>query len=244
MADDYKIADIKFNIERANEIVRLAENRRYRFLEINLALATAFSFLLVYILDNFNDAGKLSMIICIAIYFLLTLENIIYNLKENRTKGIIKTLCSNRGWKHRRFLKKMNKVNDDTFKIDYKNQLINLHKYQKNYNKIGKDTRIMTLFGLCAFLATFLISIIINSFCETVILKHSDIIAIILPNIISLILIEVIIWYLILFKAKKKGEKTDFIEIEVPYGKEKEYKKVINEYVEKFKKKDLINSRK
>ena len=37
-----KIADIKFNIERANEILRLYENRRKTFLEINLALLPSF----------------------------------------------------------------------------------------------------------------------------------------------------------------------------------------------------------
>jgi len=231
-----KTADIKFNIERANEIVRLAENRRYRFLEINLALATAFSFLLVYVLDNLNVAGKLSMIICITIYFLLTLENIIYNLKENRTKGIIKTLCSNRGWKHHRFLKKMNKVDDYPFKIDYRNQLINLHKYQKNYNRIGKDTRIMTLIGLCVFLVTFLISAIINSFGETIQLEISAIIIIILLNFIAFILSELFVWYLICYKEKKKGAKTEFIEIEVPKAKRKEYKQVIEKCVEDYKK--------
>jgi len=33
--------DLRFTIERANEIVRLSENRRYKFLKISLALVTA-----------------------------------------------------------------------------------------------------------------------------------------------------------------------------------------------------------
>ena len=208
--------DLRFNIERANEIVRLSENRRYKFLEINLALVTAFSFLLIYILDNFNIAGKMSMITSMIIYFGLTSKNIVFNLQENRTKGIVKTLCSERGWKHYEFGKIMIEIENYTFETDYKIQLINLHKYQKNYNKIGRETRIITLTGLMVLLITFFISIIINSFgdcirdrleVEFIELDSYAIITIILWNIIPSLVIVVIVWYFKYFREKKKEKK-------------------------------------
>jgi len=117
--------DLRFNIERANEIVRLAENRKYKFLEINLALVAAFSFLLVYILDVFNNGGKFSMIISMIIYFIFSSANLVYNLKEKRTQGIETSICSSRDWKPNEFEEKMKNIDNYSFKDDYIKQIEN-----------------------------------------------------------------------------------------------------------------------
>ncbi len=192
--------DLRFNISRANEIVRLAEERRYKFLEINLALVTAFSFLLVYIMDIFNAGGKLSMIISFVIYFGFSSANFIYNLRENRTKGISKSICGVRGWKHHNFRKIMINIDEYSFEDDYKIQLVNLHKYQKNYNKIGITTRLLTLMGLLILLITFVISVIINTLGYSI-LNWLIILIIFLWNIIPSIIIFGI---LIIIRVKEK----------------------------------------
>ena len=223
-------------MKRANEIVRLSENRRYRFLEINLALVTAFSFLLVYIFDNFNDAGKWSMITSMIIYFILTLANIIYNLRENRTKGIRKSICEVRGWKYHRFGRKMMNIKNYNFEEDYKTQIINLHKYQQNYNKIGRNTRTITFTGLIILLITFIISITINSL-ELTNLDQCGIISIIFFNVIPSIGIIGIIFYFKWYREKKLREKVEFIEIPIPKGEKKEYKELIDNCIEDYKEK-------
>jgi len=220
--------DLRFNIERANEIVRLAENRRYKFLEINLALVTAFSFLFVYILEAFNDAGKASITFSIVIYFAYTCWNIGYNLKENRTTRIKKVLCSSREWKHQDFIKKIKEMKKNQFRRDYKIQLINLHKYQRNYNKIGRKTRIYTFVGLIHFLTNFVISILVNALSQCTQLEPFIIGVMIALYAISSIIF--IIWLIILLIAEKKRESVAILGVEVPKDEIEEFKQVIKEY--------------
>ncbi|MFX1568134.1 MAG: hypothetical protein ACFFCV_07180 [Promethearchaeota archaeon] len=244
--------DLRFTIERANEIVRLLENRRYKFLEINLALVTAFSFLLVYILDNFNIAGKLSMLTSISIYFVFTMINIGYNLKENRTLGIRKSLCSYRDWNYKDFMKFMENINENLFEDDYKDQIENLYEYQMNYNKIGKNTRLNTFTGLIILFFTFSISLIINSLINYLYnyidpfkgyelrLDCFGIFAtIFLYNGLPSLVIWGIIWWRLKWKGvKEEREETELIKVQIPKGKVKEYKPLIYMWIEEHKAKN------
>ena len=160
MVDNNKIEDLKFNIERANEIVRLYENRRRVFLEINLALITAFSIIFGFLFNVFNILGKIFISISICIYFIITLRNISYNLKENITKGINPAICS---YTRNFNITKIENFKEFPFEKDYETQLKNLHKYQENYDRIAKKTRDITFKGLKILLILLIISIIINT---------------------------------------------------------------------------------
>lgn len=152
-------ADIKFNIERANEILRLYENRRKTFLEINLALLPAFSIVLGVFFNVFNVLGKISISFSICVYFIITIINIRYNLKEHKTEGIEPAICSyTRNFNFCQY----ETFDDYPFKIDYETQIKNLHKYQKNYDKIAKKTRCYTYNGLISLLILLIFSIIID----------------------------------------------------------------------------------
>lgn len=155
-----KIADIKFNIERANEILRFYENRRKTFLEINLALLPAFNIVLGVFFNVFNVLGKISISFSICAYFILTIINIRYNLKEHKTEGIEPAICSyTRDFDFCQY----ETLDDYPFKIDYETQIKNLHKYQNNYDKIAKKTRCYTFNGLKWLLYFLIVSIIINT---------------------------------------------------------------------------------
>lgn len=143
--------DLRFNIERANEIVRLYENRQKIFLELNLALMTAYSLVLGVLFQFFNLCGKISISIAICVYFGFTLWNVKFNLKENKTLDTIETICF-KGYEG----------DYSNFEDDYKNQIKNLHKYQQNYDKIAKKSRDITRKGLYVLIIGLGLSIIIN----------------------------------------------------------------------------------
>ena len=50
----------------------------------------------------------------------------------------------------------------DIFKEDYKTQIMNIHKYQENYDNLAKKTRCITLIGALFLFILFSISIIIG----------------------------------------------------------------------------------
>lgn len=159
LKDDITL-EIKYNIERANEIVRLYENRRRIFLEINLALVTAFSLVVGFLYNEFNILGKSSLTISIVVYFVITLENIHYNLKRNQTNNIEPTICSySRGFN----IEIYSNFKKFDFKEDYEKQLKNLHKFQENYDKVATKTRSYTFNGIKWLIYLLIVSIIINT---------------------------------------------------------------------------------
>ncbi len=159
MDKEDKTADIKFNIERANEILRLYENRRKIFLEINLALLPAFSIVLGVLFNVFNVLGKIFISISICVYFIITIINIRYNLKEHKTKDVEPAICS---YTRNFNISQYDTLDDYPFKIDYEKQIKNLHKYQENYDMIAKKTRDYTYMGLISLLILLILSIIID----------------------------------------------------------------------------------
>ncbi len=146
---------LKFNIERATEILRLLENRRKKFLDINLALASAFGVVTGVLFPIFDICGKISVAIAILVYFLITIINIGYNLLNHTTSDIEPSLCFFRNYD-------WSKYNEYIFKEDYKTQIMNIHKYQENYDNLAKKTRCITLIGALFLFILFSISIIIG----------------------------------------------------------------------------------
>lgn len=153
------LEELKFNIQRANEITRLIENRRKSFLEINLALLPAFSIVLAVFSYVFNIWGLISISVSMSIYFGITIRNICINLRKNETDNIEPAICS---YTREFDTNNINNIKDFDFEDDYKKQIKNLHKYQENYDNIAKKTRSITLKGIITLLISLIISIIIN----------------------------------------------------------------------------------
>ena len=167
------IDDLKFIIERQTEIIRHAEKLTKRFLDIDLALLTAFSFLFVYALDVFNNPGKISMLISIIIFFVYSTLIFIYELSEKRTLGIEPSICSARGWKLNEFNTQLDKLvgifkpesDDDkiTFQQDFITQIRNLYNYQENYHKVAANHNKFTFSGVLILLFNLASSVMVNS---------------------------------------------------------------------------------
>lgn len=107
-----------------------------------------------------NLWGKIVITISVIGYLLLTLKNVYYNLKENKTENIEPTLCSYSRWK-KEDLSNL-KIDSYPFKKDLKTQIKNLLKYQENYDKIAKKSRDITRKGLYVLIIGLGLSIIIN----------------------------------------------------------------------------------
>lgn len=153
------IEELKFNIERANEITRLIENRRKSFLKINLALLPAFSIVLAVFSYVYNIWGLISISISMIIYFVITIRNIGINLKKNETEDIKPAICS---YTRNFNISQYKDFKGFDFEGDYGKQIRNLHKYQENYDNIAKKTRSITLKGIMILLISLILSIIIN----------------------------------------------------------------------------------
>ena len=157
--DNGYIEELKFNIERANEITRLIENRRKSFLKINIALISAFSIVLAVFSYVYNIWGLISISISMIIYFGITIKNICINLKRNETENIKPTICS---YTRKFNISQYKNFKGFDFEGDYDKQIRNLHKYQENYDNIAKKTRSITLNGIMILLISLILSIIIN----------------------------------------------------------------------------------
>ena len=226
--------DLKFNIERANEIVRDAQKQVKTFLEINLALVTAFSFLFVYIMDKYTDinVSEFSWGLSIIGYFLIIVVIIIYKLTYKTTKGIKKSICFYRHWKYHNLKKNLIEIDTYSFKGDYKTQLLNLHKYQRNYDHCAKIIGNLTLIGILFLIISFITNIIINLiFRELNCCSLKTII--ILYIIIGIILI---IFWLKYLRDKNYKEKVEYVEFQVPKDLKSEARKHINSYMKELKK--------
>ncbi len=153
--------DLKFNIERAEGIVRLYENESRHFLELNLALISIYFIIYGLLLPIFNNWGKVLITISLIAYSISVIANIINHLIKNDTHkkyNITPTLCF-KGQCERY----IDCIDEKTkFVLDYKNQLKNLLKYQKNYFKRAEKGRIITLIGLIILIGGISLSIIIN----------------------------------------------------------------------------------
>ena len=150
--------DLRFNIDRANEIIRLYEKRRRVFLEMNLILVTVFSvtFGLWLDLEFLKIASNYWLLTCFIIHLLITFSNIIWNLVPNKTREIKDTIC--KGYSDYQ----IDQLNGNSFENDYKQQLKNTQRFQDNYSNIASITRWITLFALMSFIVGLGGSIVIR----------------------------------------------------------------------------------
>ncbi|GAI80534.1 unnamed protein product, partial [marine sediment metagenome] len=128
--DNDLIEDLKFNINRANEIVRLYEKQKNYYLKLNITLITISSIIYGILLNFFNNWGIGLLTFSISIIFALSIINFIYCSIGNKTKGIRPNLCFYRGYS----CQKIKDFSKDSVLVDLKTQIYNLHKYQKNYS--------------------------------------------------------------------------------------------------------------
>lgn len=151
--------DLQFNITRANEIVRLYENRKKYFLHINLALMSAFLLIYRFFWEIYRQIAKDTLTVFLLIFLFITLANILWILKRNETKNTVDTLSKDDiGKGDNKLLLNTNKNISD----DYKNQLINLYRFQKNYDKIARKSKDLTLIATVIFISGFIASLIFN----------------------------------------------------------------------------------
>ena len=149
---------LKFNINRANEIVRLYENQRNYYLNLNIALITITSITYGIIYNYLNIGGIISLISSLIFIFAFSIGNFYFSSKSNKTQDIKSTLCFYRD-NNNSLIEGLNK---DSILGDLKTQIKNLYKYQENYNKIAVSTRRATLRGIMILLISFPASLIIN----------------------------------------------------------------------------------
>ena len=162
--------DLRFNIERANDIIRLYEDRKRVFLEINLVLVTIFSVIIGLWFENeiINDIARSWILFWFAIQLICTVINIIWNLIPNKTKNIKNTIC--KGYTDRQIDEINVGPNSIFFTNDYKQQLKNLNKFQKNYSDIASITRWITFYVMILFVTGMGGSLIINYYPDIVVL--------------------------------------------------------------------------
>jgi len=152
------IEDLKFNINRANEIVRLYEKQKYHYLNLNIALITIASIIYGILLNSFNNWGIITLTIAILAFFAISTYNFIYCSIGNKTNGIRPSLCFYKGYS----CQNIKDFSKDSVLRDLKTQIYNLHKYQKNYNKIAVKTRKITLIGIIFLISLYALSILVN----------------------------------------------------------------------------------
>ena len=162
--------DLRFNIERANDIIRLYEDRKRVFLEINLVLVTIFSVIIGLWFENeiINDIARSWILFWFAIQLICTVINIIWNLIPNKTTNIKNTIC--KGYTDRQIDEINVGPNSIFFTNDYKQQLKNLNKFQKNYSDIASITRWITFYAMILFVTGMGGSLIINYYPDIVVL--------------------------------------------------------------------------
>ncbi len=128
-------------------------------MEINLALLPAFSIVVAVFSYVFNIWGIISISLSIVLYFVITIKNIWVNLKESETEDINPAICS---YTRNFNINQYENFKEYNFKEDYDKQIRNLHKYQKNYDTIAKQTRSITLIGIIILLISLILSVILN----------------------------------------------------------------------------------
>ncbi len=152
------IEDLKFNVNRANEIVRLYEKQKKDFLKLNLTLITISSIIYGILLNFFNNWGILFLTISLLIIFAISTYNFIYCSIGNKTENIEPSLCFYRDYSGQM----IEEFSKDSVIKDLKTQIENLHKFQKNYNRIAVKTRIITLVGIIILMILLSLSFLGN----------------------------------------------------------------------------------
>lgn len=162
--------DLRFNIERANDIIRLYEDRKRVFLELNLVLVTIFSVIIGLWFENeiIKDTAQSWLLFWFVIQLIFTVINIIWNLIPNKTQNIKKTIC--KGYTDHQIDEINVDSNSNFFTNDYKQQLKNLNKFQKNYSAIASVTRWITFDAMILFVTGMGGSLIINYYLDIVVL--------------------------------------------------------------------------
>lgn len=156
--DNDLIEDLKFNINRANEIVRLYEKQKNYYLQLNIALITISSIIYAILLNSFNNCGILFLTIAIMIFFAISTYNFIYCSIGNKTENIEPCLCFYRDYTGQ----KIEEFSKNSVIKDLKTQIKNLHKFQKNYNRIAVKTRRITLVGIIILMILLSLSLLGN----------------------------------------------------------------------------------
>lgn len=152
------IDNLKFNINRANEIVRLYEKQKQYYLNLNVALITITSITYGIIYNYLNIWGIISFICSLTSIFVISISNFYFSSKSNDTENIESTMCFYRDNNS----PSIDGLNKDLILGDLRNQLKNLYKYQENYHNIAVKTRKFTLIGIITLLISFPVSFIIN----------------------------------------------------------------------------------
>jgi len=163
MNNEDTIEDWRFNINRANEIVRLYGNQTGFFVKITLSLIATynilyviFSILLSFILLNFW--GFILLTIAFLAYLTSAVITLILSTQSHNTQEIEPAFC------HYKYIfdKKGNLIEDNLNKIrtnlssndfreDYRKQLINLLKFQQNYYKIARNAKRWMIISVIIF---------------------------------------------------------------------------------------------
>lgn len=156
--DNDLIEDLKFNINRANEIVRLYENQKRYYLNLNVALITITSITYGVIYNYLNILGIISLICSLTLIFAISIGNFYYSSKSNETGDTKPTLCFYRDNDN----PTLERLNKELILGDLKTQIMNLYKYQENYHNIAVSTRKNTLKVIISLLISFPASSIIN----------------------------------------------------------------------------------
>ena len=172
------IEDWKFNINRANEIVRLYGYQTAFFVKIILSLIVTYNILFVifniyFNFISFNIVDFWILMGCFIVYLISAIIALLFSIKKDNTKDkfrIDDTYC------HFEYIfNEEGKITEeipanltkDNFRADYPKQLNNLLKFQKNYKDIALRAKTcmkinIIIFGIC--LAVSILVLVYKSF--------------------------------------------------------------------------------
>ncbi len=160
------IEDWKFNIERANEIVRLYGTQTRYFMNLTLSLITTYNIL--YAIFNFllSSLGFFVLTISFILYMISAIYNLYLSLKKNSTAKRFKIekypICFYKSIFNGDEKEISKDLNSEDFKSDYHLQLNTLLKYQKNYYEITYRARKFLMLSVIIFSFGLTISILIS----------------------------------------------------------------------------------
>jgi len=167
------IEDWKFNINRANEIVRLYGIQTEYFVKLILSFIVSYNVLFLifnavskFVSFNTTDFG---WILGFFISYLgISVGSIIWITYSKPTKDILTSICHFKDNEYfeesvclsREEVREIG-ISETDFREDYKIQLYNLLKFQKNYYNITRKAKVLFTFNVICFVGFLLVSILI-----------------------------------------------------------------------------------
>ncbi|MBD3213481.1 MAG: hypothetical protein GF311_12810 [Candidatus Lokiarchaeota archaeon] len=166
-------SNYRHNIDVSRDIIKKFENQRTYYLGIGIAFTTfiigAIFSQLDTIIERLDNLFKLYLAGALILLVLFTVSNLVYNLVLHQTE--IEDSLKKQSY----FYRDSYFENNEKEEIDYNpkffiNDIKVLHQYQKNYNKLAVNTRLITLFGFLSFFSICLIGIYysLDSICYTI----------------------------------------------------------------------------